>query len=464
MWPGDGSGGLASQTYGDLYDCSVPCAVITRSGLFGTDARFWGAFLADTITADRLTVNLGVRWDEQYATNRASVVPANATFPGILPPFVYPGSARDFTWKDWQPRVGLAYALGPERSTVLKASYARYAETLNSFIAAIPANFGASYAYYAWNDANGDDLVQPAEVDTSPAGFQFPRNYNPANPGSPDAPVNAIDHDLRAPRTDEFLVGIEHELLPALAIGLHYTHRKSVGELYLPFNTYDATTGYRLVGSDYEPYTTLTGTTPDGVPYSEPVYRIKESVLESLGLCAPNPDGGLDCQAPSGIFVANRSNFHTTYDGVELVLTKRLAGRWMARGSFVYNNNRQHLDPSRACVDPTNLLNFFSQGNAQPCRNDLVAAFGGKGAVFLNSKWQFSFVGLYQLPWVSPSQPTSMDVRATRSTGTGRLRTTEPTACRATSSSRRSARPGTRTSSSWICESRRRSASPGRPP
>ena len=122
-------------------------------------------------------------------------------------------------------------------------------------------------------------------------------------------------------------------------------------------------------------------------------------MLESLGLCVPSPDGGLDCQAPSGIFVANRSNFHTTYDGVELVLTKRLAGRWMARGSVVYNNNRQHLDASRACVDPTNLLNFFSQGNAQPCRNDLVAAFGGKGAVFLNSKWQISFVGLYQLPW-----------------------------------------------------------------
>jgi len=71
----------------------------------------------------------------------------------------------------------------------------------------------------------------------------------------------------------------------------------------------------------------------------------------------------------------------------------------MARGSFVYNDNRQTLNVSQACIDPTNQLSFFASGNAQPCRNGLVAAFGGKGAVFLNSKWQFSFVGLYQLPW-----------------------------------------------------------------
>jgi len=399
-WPGDGSGGLAAQTYGDAgYFCSVPCAVITRSGFLGTDGKFWSAFLSDTITADRLTVNLGLRWDEQYATTRPSTVPANPTFPEILPAFVYRGGGKDFIFKDWQPRVAIAYSLPSKRSTVLKASYSRYAETLNTSFAALPTNFGAAYAYYAWNDANGDHLVQPNEVDTSPAGFLSSRGYNPANPGSPDAPFNAIDHRLRAPRTDEFLVGVEHELLPALAVGLHYTHRKFLGELYFPFNVFDAGSGHLLTGSDYEQYATLTGTTPDGVSYSQPVYRIKESVLENLGLCVNDPSGGLDCQAPAGIFLSNRRSFRTTYDGLELVLTKRLAGRWMARGSFVYNDNRQTLNVSQACIDPTNQLSFFSTGNAQPCRDGLVAAFGGKGAVFLNSKWQFSFVGLYQLPW-----------------------------------------------------------------
>jgi hypothetical protein len=32
--------------------------------------------------------------------------------------------------------------------------------------------------------------------------------------------------------------------------------------------------------------------------------------------------------------------------------------------------------------------------NAQSCRNDLVAVFGGRQAVFLNSRWQFNVAGL----------------------------------------------------------------------
>jgi hypothetical protein len=94
----------------------------------------------------------------------------------------------------------------------------------------------------------------------------------------------------------------------------------------------------------------------------------------------------------------NRQDFHTTYDGLELVLTKRLSNGWMARASFVYNDNRQHLDGPGACIDPTNLFLGFTMSNAQSCRNDLVAVFGGRQAVFLNSRWQFNVAGLYRLP------------------------------------------------------------------
>src|SRR5262249_48807278 len=99
IWPGSSSNGLAAQTYGDLFDCGInmatkkpiPCAVVTRNGSAGYDATYWGAFLGDTVTMDRLTVNLGLRWDEQYGTNSASLVPANPTFPEILPALAYPG-------------------------------------------------------------------------------------------------------------------------------------------------------------------------------------------------------------------------------------------------------------------------------------------------------------------------------------------------------------------------------------
>jgi outer membrane receptor protein involved in Fe transport len=406
VWPGNGSGGLAAQTYGSYFNCTdadghpIGCAVITRNGATGAETRYWGAFLGDTVTLDRLTLNLGVRWDEQYGTNRASVVSGNATYPEILPSFVYAGRDRDFTWKDWQPRFGVAYALDPKQKTVLKASYSRYADALAIFDVSIPNNSqGAAYAYYAWNDANHNNLVEPSEVDTSASGFQFARNYNPQAPGNAALPFNLPDPELKAPRADEIIIGAEHELLPAFAVGVNYTYRRFTRQLYGPDNTYDPNTGYRFSSSDYEQYATLTGATPDGITYSQPVYRIKESVLDSLGLCTRNGDGGLLCQAPAGAFFINRRDFHTTYNGFEIILTKRLTNRWMARGSFVYNDDRQHIEGPRGCIDPTNLLLIFGGSNAQTCRNDdLTAVHGSKEAVFLNSRWQFNFVGLYQLP------------------------------------------------------------------
>ncbi len=388
VWPGDGSGGLAAQTYGDLYDCDVPCAVITRDGLFSAQTKYYSAFLGDTLTWDRLTINAGVRWDRQYGQNLPSAIPANATFPQILPALNYAGRSKDFEWKDYQPRIGLTYALGANRTTIFKTSYARFVGAVGLGTVAITNPLaGSSYAYYAWNDKNKDSLVQPGEVDLSPAGFQFSRNYNPKDPGNPGVPNSAIDPRLKSPKTDEIIVGVDHELLPAFAVGVNYTYRKFKDQLY--FARYDPNTGTVLTRNDYEQYTVLTGTLPDGTPYSEPVYNIKKDVLTRLK------------GVPPGFFTYNRPDFNTTYNGVEFTLTKRLADKWMARGSFVYNNNKQHVG-TNGCADPTNVLTSSST-NAQTCRdNDFVSVqstgSGSKGSVFLNSKWQFNVVGMYQLP------------------------------------------------------------------
>ncbi len=135
-------------------------------------------------------------------------------------------------------------------------------------------------------------------------------------------------------------------------------------------------------------YTTLTGTLPDGTPYSEPAFNIKQSVLTALG------------HVPPGFFTFNRPDFNTTYDGAELTLNKRLSNRWLARGSFAYNVNKQHVG-ANGCADPTNVLTT-STTNAQTCRDgDFVSvqsSGSGKGNIFVNSKWQFNVVGMYQLP------------------------------------------------------------------
>ena len=403
IWPGDGSGGLAAQTYGDLSDCGGPCAVITRQSSFSASAKYYGAFIGDTMTAGNLTVNLGVRYDRQSGENLPASVPANPTFPNILPVLTYPGGATAFTWKNFEPRFGITYALGANRATIFKGSYARYAEALGTGTVGIPNPLNtAAYAYYTWHDGTGcaaarlDNLVQPCEVDTSPAGFQGSRGYNPANPGVASATPSTIDSNLKAPTTDEVILGLDHELLPGFAVGLNYTYRK-FKDLLFDYSgahdgkghIYDPTTGRVLTVNDFELARTLTGTLPDGTPFSAPVYQIKPSVLAALG------------GTPAGRFVHNRSDFNETYNGVELTMTKRLANKWMMRGSFVYNVNKQH-GGNAGCIDPTNVLSASSAGAADCANGDYVAVqstgSGSKGSVFLNSKWQFNVVGMYQLP------------------------------------------------------------------
>ena len=58
------------------------------------NAVYWSAFLGDQISMDRLTLNLGLRWDRQVANLEASTVAANpfdAAARGARPP---PGAGR----------------------------------------------------------------------------------------------------------------------------------------------------------------------------------------------------------------------------------------------------------------------------------------------------------------------------------------------------------------------------------
>jgi hypothetical protein len=382
VWPGNAVGDLAGGTYGSLFDCEVPCAVITRQSNLVVDNEYWSGFLQDAITLDRFSINVGVRYDKQTGENAATVVPGNPSFPEILPAIDYPGSGQPFEWEDWQPRLGLTYALGANRSTVLKASYARYAEALGTgLIDNINPIGSVSYAYYAWND-DGDNLVQVGEVDFSE--LLNSRGYDPGNPAAVSA-VDNFDSDIHSPLTDEILAGIDHELFPAFAVGATYTYRKFSDQLFR-FRT-------GLARGDYVFVRDVTGTLPDGTPYSSPVFRIREGLAR-----------------PPGYTYTNRDDYDQTYHGVDLILTKRLSNRWMARGSFTYSWNKQNIG-SGGCVDPTNRVPGQSGdgGNpetgytAQTCADDVVAGFrstgsGAKDSVFLSNEWQFYLNAMYQLP------------------------------------------------------------------
>ena len=86
------------------------------------DYRDNGYYAQDTWTIDRLTLNMGLRFETMHGSNLATSRIQNRFVPG----FEVPGRGNLPSWKDAAPRLGVAYDLFGDASTALKFSYGRY--------------------------------------------------------------------------------------------------------------------------------------------------------------------------------------------------------------------------------------------------------------------------------------------------------------------------------------------------
>ena len=371
-WPGSGNVGLEDQ--------EPVAAQLWRTAAYGSTTEYYSGFIGDTLTAGNLTINAGVRYDLQRGhTNKATVF-ANSLAPELLPGFSVDAGERPFEWKNWEPRAGVTYALGPQRKMLLKASYARFADQLGSGTlnqkTAIP---GYSYLAYAWNDLNGDNHVQRNELDFN--NLQGFYNIDPNNPTSHDI-FNQTNPNLKAGTTDEFVAGLDYELVPDLVVGASYTYRKYKNALCT--NLTQMCNGIGQSSADFVPTTVttnvFTGFGTGSHPVSIPVYMLDQS-------------------AASGTVLDNRGSYEQSYNGVGLTATKRLSNRWMMRGSFSYNDWTQKSG-STGCYDLNNQLstNFGASCPSDDIVAPRAAGSGAKSNVFINAKWNFNVSGMYQLP------------------------------------------------------------------
>ncbi len=376
-WPGSGS-------YGDLANFGEPVATLTRRAVTSGDLEYYSGYIGDTLTTGNLTINAGARYDLQRGQNVASVTPANPVIPDLMPEIRSEDGEIGFEWEDISPRVGLTYSLGKDRKTLLKASYARYADQLGISTISFTNPGQLAGLYYYWND-NGDHIITRDELDFSRGLVSF-YGLDPENPGAAFSP-NTVDPDLDAGRTDEFVLGFDRELFPNFVVGLNYSYRTYEGEIF-PRRTGLTRDSFVLAGN-------VTGTLADGTAYSEPYYALREDVA-----------------IPAGLTIENRPDWETEYHGIDLNFQKRLSNRWMARGSVGFMDITQEGGPN-SCYDPTNSRGGDAHvwpGTAiglaftGTCAGSDIAAApagassGAKGEVFINSRWQFNVGGLYQLP------------------------------------------------------------------
>ncbi|HXT22949.1 MAG TPA: hypothetical protein VN923_19530, partial [Thermoanaerobaculia bacterium] len=375
-----------------------PLLYAARDAATAATNEYTSAYVQDTVSKGHLTANLGLRYDLQQGTRAASAVRANPVFPDLLPGASSAGGGAGFEWSSLVPRVGLTWALGPERRTLLRASWSRFADQLGIETAAqLDSLAEPGYVHFLFDgtaspdgivtrgdvvDRNGDGVIDLGDA------VAFGRSYDPLGRGLLQS--DSVDPDLRAPMTDELLASVEHSVLPELVVGLQLSYRRLTGLLERELLVFDgdpwAAENLTSVGRLH--------TRADYVPVSR---------LES-------GDGGYTYwQLRSG--VASRGGTHLEngdreheYRGASLTIDKRLANRWMLRGNFSWSDWRWRV-PDRELEDPTRLLGGGFDG--EPVLEPSAVGPDSRPGVYVNSRWSYALNALYQ---VAPARPWGFDV------------------------------------------------------
>jgi TonB dependent receptor/Carboxypeptidase regulatory-like domain/TonB-dependent Receptor Plug Domain len=259
--------GPLSATYSDPSNTG---AMFITTGLFATDQITIG---------DRLTVNAGLRFDRSRAISQdlPRLDPA-----GNETDVIVPGLGTMFTWNIVSPRLGVTMKLDSAGHTMLRASYGRFAQgVLTGEIGSFHPGATALITK-AWVAADGDYTKVTQFSD---------RNSLVLDPG------------LRAPRTDEYGIGIDREIGSRLQIAAAYV-RKSGADFI----------GWQDIGGIYDPKVRPLA---DGSTIA--VYDRRNAAADQR------------------FFLTNPADYSMTYNGLVTAVEKRRAHGWQAFGSYTYS-------------------------------------------------------------------------------------------------------------------------------
>jgi hypothetical protein len=364
-WPGNGV-----RTYFRGYP-NMQARVVRDWSLAG-EGTYWNAYLGDTLTFDRLTINLGVRWDRSASSVQEASVPASPALPDLLPALSAPGIKNAIVYNNVTPRVGFTYAVNQSRKTIVRGSYAAFASQLDSNRASLTVSQIPyySYVYYAAVDTNGNRIADVSEFTT----FQGVAGFDPDNPlgGNPDRIGK-----YSSPLTHELLFGVEHELMRNFGVSANVTWRRYNGFNWLNYPG--------VTGADFTLAGRFTGTASGVGAFDVPYYHVNEDALP----------------ADFGQVFETRSDYYQRYLGFEIAATKRMADRWMMRLGWSTNDHREYLKGPGASEDPTAVFtttDAFPNVDGGPVMTPSTGS--GKSSIYMVlPKYQFIANGAYEAGW-----------------------------------------------------------------
>jgi hypothetical protein len=197
------------------------------NGSFSQNIQRIGFYAQDSWRATpRLTINFGLRYDTTFGLFTASgqsqlANPALETIEALqIPLFAHPGAPHDYRLAI-APRLGIAYALGKSRSTVLRAGAGMY-----------------------YNDLAQNGWVTAFQAVNEPAGACL----HPGDPGCLSGLGNGgagaiIDPAYKTPYALHASAGVEHAFTANWMISADWTHEEGVHG----YRRYQYQAGYTLI-------------------------------------------------------------------------------------------------------------------------------------------------------------------------------------------------------------------------
>jgi len=362
-----------------------------------------GVFFDDMWTiGDRLTINIGVRYDKMTSKFEEGKVYQQASEPNKVydAPVLRTreGSDNIFDFKTFSPRIGFAYMITKDAKTVLRASYGRYYTPISV------ENLGeggpdmddvtTEYMYYTLPmeqvDLNGDGYIDSDEV------IAATRLLRGATPDWTDEYVSNpsyllnVSKDLKNQYTDQFTVTLERELFTDFKFSVSYIYKKTKNMIVRwPIDKH--------TGKEWNTIT-VPYVTEDGVHMNLLVVPFSDF----------NGDGEINGDDVAYFFNAGNYEWrnlptfngvdpHRTYQGLQFVLRKRYSNRWQMMMSFLYSssdgvagrNKRQDQDLN---MEGPNFLNDAWIRDYNQLVNNMT------GPLPFVPKYEFKFNASYTIP------------------------------------------------------------------
>ncbi len=328
----------------------------------------FSAFLQDTISLNRLTLMLGLRYDRQKIGTK------DITIPGTSIAAVRDVGGRDYNWPQASqtgidfpstfdfisPRLGLSWDISGSGRSVIKANWAIYGSVLDS---GYLGNFQVdSYHDFDWYD-DGDLKLQANELDL----YKTIDNYKSLTTLDP---TFFFTEGLKPEKDMEFLLGFEQQLHQDMKVGVNLIYRRKYDLNWSVPYVYDRNLKtMRLVRpEDWSSYTaTVNGQTYTyWDSYDARVYNEGVSQLQL------------------------RPDYAVEYKALELTFKKEFANNWMMSASATFQDTIVNYESRNSYIDPT---------DHSP--TDFLNGFSGPhslGRTVMNSRWMAKLNWMTVLP------------------------------------------------------------------